>query len=110
MHQQIKKMEELKEEFYNLLEQNINEITRSDIKIILGDFIAKVGKESIYKPNIGNESLHSETNNNGIKIIHFAISKGLNVRNTTFPHKDIHKRDMVFSRWQDSEPNRSRFN
>ena len=31
-------MEEIKEAFYNLLEQNINEIARSDIKIVLGDF------------------------------------------------------------------------
>ena len=83
-------MEEIKEEFYNLLEQNINQIARSDIKIILGDFHAKVGKESIYKPTTGNESLHNETNNK-IKLIQFAISQGLNVRSTKFPHKDIHK-------------------
>jgi len=75
------KTEEIKEEFYNLLEQNINQIAMSDIKIILGDFNAKVGKESIYKPTIGNE----------IKMIQFAISNGLNVRSTMFPHKDIHK-------------------
>ena len=62
----------------------------SDIKIILGDFNAKVGKESIYKPTIGNESLHNETSNKGINIIQFAISKDLNVRSTTFLHKDIH--------------------
>jgi len=43
-------MEEIQEEFYHLLEQNINQIARSDIKIILGDFNEKVGKESIYKP------------------------------------------------------------
>jgi len=85
------KTEEIKEEFYNLLEQNINQIARLDIKIIPGDFNAKVGKESMYKPTIGNESLHSETNNNGIKMIQFATSNGLNVRSTTFPHKDIHK-------------------
>ena len=49
--------------------QNINQIARSDIKIILGDFNAKVGKENIYKPTIGNESLSNETNNSGIKMI-----------------------------------------
>jgi len=69
------KPEEVREEFYNLLEQNINQIANSDIKIILGDFNAKVGNEDVYKPTIGNESLHNETNNNGIKIIQFAIPK-----------------------------------
>jgi len=48
------KREEIKEEFYSLLEQNINEIATSDIKKILGDFNAKVGKENIYKPTISN--------------------------------------------------------
>jgi len=88
------KTEEIKEEFYKLLEQNISQIARSDIKITLGDFNAKVGKEIIYKSSIGNEGLHNETNNNGIKMIQFAISQGLNVRSTTFPHKDIHKETL----------------
>jgi len=69
----------------------MNQIAASDIKIILGDFNAKVGKESIYKPTIGNESLHNGTNNNRRKMIQFVISKFLNVRGTTFPQKDIHK-------------------
>ena len=86
-----KKMEEIKEAFYNLLEQNINQIARLDIEIILGDFNAKVGKESIYKLTTGNESLHNETNNNGTNMIQFAISNGLNVGSTMFPHIDIHK-------------------
>ena len=47
MHQQTKKTDEIKEEFYNLLEQHVNHIANSDIKIILGDFNAKVGKENI---------------------------------------------------------------
>jgi len=34
----------------NLLEQNMNQIAGLDIKIILGDFNAKVEIESIYKP------------------------------------------------------------
>ena len=72
------------------MEQNINKIARSDIKIILGDFNAEVGKESINKPSTDNESLHNETNNR-IKMIQFAIPNGLNVRSTTFPHKDIHR-------------------
>ena len=41
------KPDEIKEEFYNLLEQNLNQIANSDIKIILRDFNAKIGKENI---------------------------------------------------------------
>jgi len=86
----MKKTEEVNEEFYNLLEQNINQIANSDIKILLRDFNVKVGKEDICKPTTDNESLHNETNN-GIKMIQFAIPNGFNVRRTTFSHKDIHK-------------------
>jgi hypothetical protein len=43
------KMEEVKAEFYNSLEQNMNHTANSNIKIVLGYFNAKVGKE-IYKP------------------------------------------------------------
>jgi hypothetical protein len=60
-------MEEIKEEFCNLLERNINQIASLDIKIIIGDFNEKVSKENIYKPVIGDESLNNKSNNNGIK-------------------------------------------
>ena len=93
MNQQMKN-ERDKKEVYNLLDQNINQIAGSDIKIVLGDFNAEVGKEGIYKPTIGNESLRNETNNNAIKMIQFAISEILSVRSSTFPHKDIHKETL----------------
>jgi hypothetical protein len=86
-----KKTEELKEELYNLLEQNVNQTVNYYTKIILGDSNSKVGKEDKHKSIIGNEGLQNETNNNGIKMIQFAIAKGFNVRSATFPHKDIHK-------------------
>jgi len=69
----------------------MNQIAGSDIKIILGDFNAKVGIENLYKPTTGSEGLHNESNNNERKMIQFEMSKILNVRITTFPLKDIHK-------------------
>jgi hypothetical protein len=62
----------------------------SDIKIILGDFDAKVCKEVVYKSTTDNESLHNEINNR-INMIQFKISKGFNIGSTTFLHKDIHQ-------------------
>jgi len=35
------------------------------MKIVLGDFHTKVGRENIFKPTIGNESLHQNSNDNG---------------------------------------------
>jgi hypothetical protein len=61
------------------------------MKILLGDFNAKVGRENIFKPTIGNESLHQESNDNGVKIINFSTSKYLVVKSTMFPHRNIRK-------------------
>jgi hypothetical protein len=62
------------------------------VKILLGDFNAKVGREDIFKPVIGNESLREASNDNRVRVINFATSKNLTVKSTTFPHRDIHKR------------------
>jgi hypothetical protein len=51
------------------------------MKILLGDFNAKVGRENIFKPTIGNESLHEDSNDNGVRIVNFAVSKNLVVMN-----------------------------
>jgi hypothetical protein len=37
------------------------------MKILLGVFNAKVGREDIFKPTIGNESLHEISNDNGVE-------------------------------------------
>ena len=57
-----------------------------NIKILLGDFNAKVGRENIFKPTIGNESLHQDNNDNGVRIVNFATSNNLVVKNMMFPH------------------------
>jgi hypothetical protein len=44
------------------------------MKILLRDFNAKVGREDILKPTIGNESLHATSNDNGVRVVNFATS------------------------------------
>ena len=61
------------------------------MKIVLGDFNAKVGCEDIFRPTIGEYSLHNENNDNGVKLISFVTSKNLAVKSTIFQHKDIYK-------------------
>ena len=38
------------------------------MKIVLGAFNAKVGRENIFKPKIGTENVHPESNDNGIRL------------------------------------------
>ena len=41
-------------------------------KILLGHFNAKLGREGIFKPTIENDSLHQDSNDNGVRIVNFA--------------------------------------
>jgi len=41
---------------------------------------AKVGKENIFKPTIGQESLHQDSNDFGVRIVNFTTSKSLVVK------------------------------
>ena len=50
-----------------------------------------MGRENIFKPTIGNDSLHEVSNDNGVRIVNFAASKNLVVKSAMFPHRDIHK-------------------
>jgi hypothetical protein len=61
------------------------------MKILLGDLSAKVGMEDIFKPFIGNESLHEISNDNGVILVNSAKSKNHAVRSTMLPHRNIHK-------------------
>jgi len=59
--------------------------------MLLGDFNAKVGGENIFKPTTGYESLHQDSNDNGVRLVNVATSKILVVKSTMFPHRNIHK-------------------
>jgi hypothetical protein len=43
------------------------------MKILLGDFNAKEGRENIFRPKIWNESLHQD--DNGVRMVNFATNK-----------------------------------
>lgn len=68
-----------------------NNQPRNNTKIVLGDCNAKIGKETCYREVIGKESIHETTNDNGTRVINFAMENNLTVSSTRFPHKRIHK-------------------
>ena len=59
------------------------------MKIILGDFKAKVARENICNPTVGDERIHQDSNDNGVRIVNVATSKNLVLKSTMFPRRDI---------------------
>lgn len=85
------KDEEEKSAFYEEVERIFDSLPRYCIKVTVGDFNAQVGKEVMFRPTIGKERLHDTSNDNGSKLINFAISRELVISSTYFPRKNIHR-------------------
>jgi hypothetical protein len=77
------KIDDIKNKFYEKLFDNL---PKYHMKMLLWDFNAKVGREGIFKPTIGNEI----RNDNGVRIVNFATSKSFTVKSTMFPHRNIY--------------------
>jgi endonuclease/exonuclease/phosphatase family metal-dependent hydrolase len=85
------KSDDSKDSFYDKLEQVLDHFPKYHTKILLGDFNAKLGTEDTFKSTIGNESLHEDSKDNGVRVVNFATSKNLVVKSTMFSHQNIHK-------------------
>ena len=85
------KSDDSKDSFYEYLEQVFDHFPKYHKKILLKDFNVKLGREDIFKPSIGNESLHRDNNDNGVRIVNPAKSKNLVVKSMMFSQRNIHK-------------------
>jgi hypothetical protein len=70
-------MYDIMDRLHDELEQVFDKFPMYHIKILLGDFNAKVGREDILKSTIGNESLHEISNDNGVRVANLATSRNL---------------------------------
>jgi exonuclease III len=59
---------DMKDGFYEELEHVFDKFPKYHTKILSGDFNAKVGREDIFKPTIGNDSSHEISNDNGVRV------------------------------------------
>jgi hypothetical protein len=82
---------DVKDSFYEELGRVFDQYARYDMKILLGEFNTKVGREDIFKQAIGNESSHEICNEDGIRMVNFATSENLFFKSTMFPHRNINK-------------------
>jgi hypothetical protein len=80
----------MKDRLYKELEQVFDTFRKYHMKILL-EFNTAVGREDIFKPTIGNESLHEISNDNGVRVVNFAKSENLTAKSKMFPHCKLHK-------------------
>ena len=81
-----------KDKFYRTLADTFDELPRHDLKLLLGDFNAKVTSDRYgCEVVIGGESLHSFSNDNGTRLVDFCAANQLVIGGTLFQHRDIHK-------------------
>jgi hypothetical protein len=85
------KDDEEKDKFYLELETIYSQCPRHDIKMVLGDFNAKVGKEESNYPYAERNGLHEDCNGNGYKLVQFAAAIDMIIGGTTLTHKNIYK-------------------
>jgi len=90
-HQVSKKSDESKDSFYGELRAGVQSLPEISYENVTRRLNAKVGRENIFKPTNGQESLHQDSNDNGVRLTNFATSKNLVVKSMVFPHRNIHK-------------------
>jgi len=71
-------------------ERGTKPVTFVSVLDFFSEFIYDQCKETIFRL-LGQESLHHDSNDNGVRLVNFATSKNLVVKSTMFPHRNIHK-------------------
>jgi hypothetical protein len=79
------KNDDSKDSFYEELEQVFNHFPKYYMKILLGGFNAKLGRDDIFKPATGNENLCEDSNDNDVRVINLATLKNVVDKSTMLP-------------------------
>uniref|UniRef100_A0A8D9EGU9 Craniofacial development protein 2 n=1 Tax=Cacopsylla melanoneura TaxID=428564 RepID=A0A8D9EGU9_9HEMI len=83
--------EDDKDNFYEQLNEVMRTTKKQDIKIILGDFNAKVGSDNEGVELVMGRHGAGTRNDNGSRLIEFCGMNELVIGGTIFPHKNCHK-------------------
>ena len=90
--------EDIKDNFYNLLDATIQGVDRRDKLVLLGDFNARVGKESqVWSGALGNHGV-GKMNSNGLRLLTLCTEHDLTITNTLFQLRDKYKNSWMHPR------------
>lgn len=90
--------EEDKDRFYQNLDEILHKVPRKDKIVLLGDFNARVGKDSdIWDRIIGKHGV-GKMNANGLRLLTLCAAHDLTITNTVFQQKDKYKTSWMHPR------------
>ena len=82
----------VKDDFYQQMYDILAEQPRHDMKLVIGDFNAKLTSDFDSWPGvISKHSLHDTASDNGTRLLDFCTMNQLTIGGTLFEHKNIHK-------------------
>ncbi|KPU81802.1 uncharacterized protein Dana_GF27771 [Drosophila ananassae] len=83
--------DDIKDDIYNALTSSLTKSKRGDIKILMGDFNAKLGPNNNgLEPIMGRHGVGTRSNN-GDRLADLCQTFQLVIGGTVFPHKEVHK-------------------
>jgi hypothetical protein len=80
-----------REDFCEQLQTFVDKIPKKDLKLLMGDFNAKVGSDNTNRELIMGKHGTRTQNENREHFTEFCTPQNLVIRGTIFPHKTIHK-------------------
>ncbi|KAH8339608.1 hypothetical protein KR067_003207 [Drosophila pandora] len=83
--------DDIKDDFYNALISSLNKVIRGDIKILMGDFNAKVGPNNTGLESIMGRHGIGTRSDYGDRLIDLCQTFLLVIGGTVFPHREVHK-------------------
>ena len=77
--------------FLDEVDAALQKVANMDSIILMGDFNAHVGTDSLTWKGVIGRNGNSDLNTNGRRLLDLCCSNGLSIMNTFFQHRDVHK-------------------
>ena len=79
------------DDFYGELEEVLNDSPKKDIKVIVGDWNAKIGRDRDRWDTVMGRYGYGERNDRGERLLDFAVQHNMHICNTEFQQKPCRK-------------------